>query len=114
MMFLCEFFPTEIIYHIRSYMKNEAAEQALKEYFQYLRHKRELYRDFAYEQYVAPHCRCHRMARGRECRECYLYEYTNHYEPNDFIVCIQNNAQCYKIMYGNYSAYQYLHDDDHY
>jgi hypothetical protein len=111
---LCEFFPIEIIYHIRSYMKNEAAEQALKEYFQYLRHKRELYRDFAYEQYVAPHCECHRMRRGRECRECYLYEYTNHYEPNDFIVCIRNNAQCHKIMYGNYSAYQDLYDDDHY
>lgn len=111
---VCEFFPTEIIYHIRSYMKNEHAEQALQEYFQYLIYKREMYRDFAYEQYVATRCGCYQMrGSGRECSACYLYEYTDRYEPNDYVTCIRDNPQYHKILYGNYSPYHDLYDDDY-
>lgn len=83
-------------------------EKCLQEYFQYLIYKRDLYRDFVYDQYANSQCEC-RGHRG-ECEVCYLYDYSRYYEPNDYVICIQENPQYYKIITGNQSPYQQLYD----
>ena len=91
---------------IKSFIRNEVAYKALKEYFSYLYYKKELYQDFSYTQYVKPNCRCFRYWNSRvnrhllkECNECYKFEYTYIYTPNDFIECIEDNSQFRKIYY---------------
>ena len=100
--------PQPVLDNIHSYLRNDVMEKCLREYFLYLTHKRDLYRDFAYEQYVFPHCECRR--HRDECRVCYLYDYSGYYEPNDYVICMQENPQYYKIITGSYSPYQHLYD----
>ena len=91
---------------IQSFIKNDIAYNALKEYFSYLYYKKELYQDFSYIQYVVPNCRCFRYwnsianrYKTKECDECFKFEYTYIYTPNDFIECIEDNSQFEKIYY---------------
>lgn len=95
--------PQPVLDNIHSYLRNDVMEKCLQEYFQYLIYKRNLYRDFAYKQYVYPHCEC----RGHydECRVCYIYDNSEYYEPNDFLICMQENRQYYEIMKGSRLQY---------
>lgn len=43
--------PKELLNYIQNYLTNDIAINALKEYFSYLYHKKELYEDFVYDQY---------------------------------------------------------------
>ena len=92
--------PSPVLDNIHSYLKNEAMEKALREYFRYLSLKRDLYRDFVYDQYVVPQCNCANLPPKRECTICYLFESTSHYDPEDYKICIDRNPQYDKIMFG--------------
>jgi len=93
--------PPEVLDNIHSYLQNSLMEKTLREYFRYLTSKRELYRDFAYDQYVVPQCRCRYLPPNRrDCDACYAFEYTNYYDTEDYKVCIETNPQYDKIMFG--------------
>lgn len=107
--------PRDVLNIIQTYLINDFVYQALKEYYNYLYYKKELYENFAYEQYIIPNCSCRRYYNSiaqrwkeRECSGCYIFEYTNVYMPKDFRICIYNNPQYRKIQYGekiNYNSY---------
>jgi len=96
--------PQDVLNIIQSYVMNDFVHNALKEYYSYLYYKKELYEDFAYQQYILPHCYCYRYYnsraqrwKDRECRYCYEYEYTKKYIPSDYQLCIEDNKQYSKI-----------------
>jgi hypothetical protein len=97
--------PYEIINIIQSYLINNFAYRAVKEYYTYLYYKKDLYEDFAYNQYILPNCRCHRYYNSRagrwkehECYGCLSFEYGYVYMPLDYRICIYDNPQFNKIQ----------------
>jgi hypothetical protein len=92
--------PNEILYIISSFLRNDLAYQAIKEYFNYLLQKKETYEDFVYNNYIMPNCYCHRVRRNRDCGYCHEFYYTYKYTPNDWKCCINDNPQFVKICYG--------------
>jgi len=92
--------PREICDIIQSYMVNDTAYQILKEYYNYLYYKKQLYLDFVYSNYIEPNCYCHRTRRGwYECTHCWEFEYTDKYCPLDCKICIDDNPQYTKICF---------------
>jgi hypothetical protein len=111
--------PRDVLNIIQTYLINDFAYQALKEYYNYLNYKKELYEDFAYQQYITPNCTCRRYYNSiaqrwkeRECSGCFIFEYTNVYMPKDFRICIYNNSQYHKIQYGEKINYNSYNEDD--
>ena len=111
--------PQELLNIIQTYLINDVAYQVLKEYYNYLYYKKELYEDFVYTQYIEPNCTCHsyynqiaQRWKHRECSGCYYLEYTNTYIPKDFRLCIDDNPQYGKIVYGKESNYKLSMDYD--
>ena len=114
--------PDEIINNIRKYMVNEIAYEALQQYFNYLYEKKEKYEEFVWNNYVYPNCVCnncpdngkYKIYKKRDCNECFKFESTFMYTPNDFVECISDNPQFQKIYYGkegnNYNEYYYGED----
>lgn len=100
--------PDEIINNIRKYMVNEIAYEALQQYFNYLYEKKEKYEEFVWNNYVYPNCACnncpdngkYKIYKKRDCNECFKFESTFMYTPNDFVECISDNPQFQKIYYG--------------
>lgn len=100
--------PDEIINNIRKYMVNEIAYEALQQYFNYLYEKKEKYEEFVWNNYVYPNCTCnncpdngkYKIYKKRDCNECFKFESTFMYTPNDFVECISDNPQFQKIYYG--------------
>tara|TARA_B100000900_G_scaffold382007_1_gene368876 strand:+ start:49 stop:459 length:411 start_codon:yes stop_codon:yes gene_type:complete len=100
--------PNEIINNIRKYMVNEIAYEALQQYFNYLYEKKEKYEEFVWNNYVYPNCVCnncpdngkYKIYKKRDCNECFKFESTFMYTPNDFVECISDNPQFQKIYYG--------------
>jgi len=115
--------PDEIINNIRKYMVNEIAYEALQQYFNYLYEKKEKYEEFVWNNYVYPKCKCnncpdngkYKIYKKRDCDECFKFESTFMYTPNDFVECISDNPQFQKIYYGkeggHYSEYYYSDED---
>ena len=96
--------PIELINIIQSYLSNDIAFIALKEHYDYLFYKRDLYENFVYTNYILPNCYCYtyynpraNRIKTRDCNHCFKYEYTNCYMMNDFEVCIYNNDQVQKV-----------------
>jgi hypothetical protein len=88
--------PQDVKNIIQNYCKNELMYNALREYFDYLYEKKEIYENFIYEHYVKPNCSC---IGTRQCSECWLFHDTLHYMPEDFKLCIWDNPQFKKIYY---------------
>ena len=101
--------PNELVYIISSYLRNDIAYEAIKEYYSYLYHKRDLYEKFVYENYIIPNCYCNR--RRDECEYCYDYDYTDRYTPQNFKCCIQDNPQFTKICYGQNTPHTDYHEE---
>ena len=115
--------PNEIINNIRKYMVNEIAYEALQQYFNYLYEKKEKYEEFVWNNYVYPNCVCnncpdngkYKIYKKRDCNECFKFESTFMYTPNDFVECISDNPQFQKIYYGkegNDYSEDYYSDED--
>jgi len=115
--------PDEIINNIRKYMVNEIAYEALQQYFNYLYEKKEKYEEFVWNNYVYPNCVCnncpdngkYKIYKKRDCNECFKFESTFMYTPNDFVECISDNPQFQKIYYGkegNDYSEDYYSDED--
>lgn len=111
--------PRELLDYIQGYLTNDFAINALKEYYSYLYHKKELYEDFVYDQYIAPNCNCHRYYNSRaqrwktrECNSCFVFESTFQYMPEDFRRCVWENPQYQKIQYNKKVEYddEYLEE----
>ena len=111
--------PKELLNYIQNYLTNDIAINALKEYFSYLYHKKELYEDFVYDQYILPNCKCRRYYNSRaqrwktrECDSCFIFDSTFTYMSEDFRMCIMDNPQYQKIQYGKNVEYddEYLEE----
>ena len=102
--------PNELVYIISSYLRNDIAYEAIKEYYSYLFYKRDLYNDFVYENYIMPNCYCN-LRRRHECKYCYYHDYTDRYTPQDFICCIRDNPQFTKIFYGENTPHSDYNED---
>ena len=91
--------PRELCDIIQSYITNDIANQAIKEYYSYLLYEQDVYEDFVLTTYVTPNCYCHRLRRNKDCSWCYYFEYTNKYKLDSYITCIQDNDQYQTIIY---------------
>jgi hypothetical protein len=96
---LRNYMPRELCDIIQSYMTNNVANQAIKEYYSYIQHEQDVYEDFVLHTYVGPNCYCHRLRRNKDCSWCYKFEYTNVYKLDSYVMCIQDNDQYQKIVY---------------
>ena len=100
--------PNEVADLVRQYRGiNPIAYVAIREYYNSLFKKKELYEEFVWANYVYPNCACnncpdngrHKIYKRKDCNECFKFESTFIYTPNDFVECITDNPQYQKIMY---------------
>lgn len=115
--------PNEVADLVRQYRGiNKIAYAAIREYYNSLFKKKELYEQFVWANYVYPNCACnncpdngrHKIYKKRYCNECFKFESTFMYLPNDFIECITDNPQYQKIMYYPELVTDYQLDDEYY
>ena len=111
--------PQDIINIIQSYLVNNIAYNAISSYFDRLYIKKNKYEEFVWDNYVYPKCACnncpdngkYKIYKKRDCDECFKFESTFMYTPNDFVECISDNPQFQKIYYGkegnDYNEYYY-------
>ena len=100
--------PQDIINIIQSYLVNNIAYNAISSYFDGLYIKKNKYEEFVWDNYVYPKCACnncpdngkYKIYKKRDCDECFKFESTFMYTPNDFVECISDNPQFQKIYYG--------------
>lgn len=116
--------PQDIINIIQSYLVNNIAYNAISSYFDRLYIKKNKYEEFVWDNYVYPKCACnncpdngkYKIYKKRDCDECFKFESTFMYTPNDFVECISDNPQFQKIYYGkegnDYSDEYYYSDKD--
>lgn len=113
--------PNEVADLVRQYRGiNTIAYAAIREYYNYLFKKKELYEDFVWANYVYPKCVCnncpdngrHKIYKRKDCDECFKFESTFIYTPTDFVECITDNPQYQKIMY--YPQTINNHNDEYY
>ena len=98
--------PREVINNIQKYTVNNVAIHALNNYFDYLYVKKELYEDFVWNNYVYPNCKCnncpdngmYKIYKRKDCDACFMFDSTHIYTPIDFMECIIDNPQYYKII----------------
>jgi len=108
-------FPEEVINHIQSFIINEHVYEALRNYFNNLYDKKESHNEFIWDNYVYPKCFCDncpdngvtKIFKRRDCDECFKFEYTLIYMPEDFQHCIWDNNQFQKIYYKDYNNLDY-------
>lgn len=122
-------FPQEIINHIQEFMINDSVYEALREYFNKLYYKKELHEEYIWDNYVYPKCYCNncpdngvnKLFKRKDCDECFKFQSTLVYMPENFQLCIWDNNQFQKIYYEdcnkkindniNYDLYNHYHDD---
>lgn len=131
-------FPQEILNHIQEFMINDSVYEALRKYFNKLYYKKELHEEYIWDKYVYPKCYCNncpdngvnKIFKRKDCDECFKFQSTLVYMPEDFQLCIWDNNQFQKIYYNsdkkgfNYEIsieqyclhddYDYDHDDEYY
>jgi len=100
--------PNELADLVRQYRGvNTIAYAAIRKYYNSLFKKKELYEEFVWSNYVYPQCNCNncpnngvkKLYKRKDCDQCFRFESTFIYTPNDFIECITDNPQYQKIMY---------------
>jgi len=95
---LRSYMPRELCDIIQSYLTNDIANQAIKEYYSYLLYEQDIYDKYVLHTYVMPNCYCHRLRRNKDCTHCYDFEYTTKYKLDSYITCIDDNDQFSKIL----------------
>ena len=113
--------PQDIIDNIRLYVVNEIAYQAINKYYNHLYKKKELYEEFVCVNYIYPNCKCnnfpdngrYKMYKRKDCNDCFIFDSTFTYMPEDFRICIWDNNQFKKIRYyPNYEKSEEYYDED--
>ena len=102
-------FPQEIINHIQEFMINDSVYEALREYFNKLYYKKELHEEYIWDNYVYPKCYCNncpdngvnKLFNRKDCDECFKFQSTLVYMPENFQICIWDNNQFQKIYYND-------------
>lgn len=108
-------FPQEVVNNIQSFIINDYVYEAIRNYFNILYHKKELYEEFIWNNYVYPKCYCNncpdngvkKIFKRKDCNECFKFEYTLIYMTEDFERCIWNNNQFKKICHNDYNNLDY-------
>ena len=100
--------PNELADIVRQYRGiNPIAYAVIRKYYEHLFKKKCLYEMFVHYNYVYPRCYCNncpsngvnKLYKRKDCDECFKFECTFIYTPNDFVECITDNPQYQKIMY---------------
>jgi len=94
--------PRELVNMIQGYLYNNIAYEAIREYIYYLEYTQNLYNNFVFTTYIQPNCYCHTLSakylrKYDYCEHCCLFENTEYYKLSQYLVCIRENNQMWKI-----------------